>query len=63
VAPGWGRAEAVITRCAGFFCGGEIGPVGVKAFLHGFTATLALLLEDKPPRSANLGRGVQGETG
>jgi small ligand-binding sensory domain FIST len=24
---------------AGFFCGGEIGPVGGKAFLHGFTAT------------------------
>jgi small ligand-binding sensory domain FIST len=30
---------------AGFFCGGEIGPVGGKAFLHGFTATLALFLE------------------
>jgi small ligand-binding sensory domain FIST len=30
---------------AGFFCGGEIGPVAGKAFLHGFTATLALFLE------------------
>jgi small ligand-binding sensory domain FIST len=30
---------------AGFFCGGEIGPVGGKAFLHGFTATLAVFLE------------------
>ena len=30
---------------AGFFCGGEIGPVGGKAFLHGFTATLAIFLE------------------
>jgi small ligand-binding sensory domain FIST len=29
---------------AGFFCGGEIGPVGGRAFLHGFTATLALFL-------------------
>ena len=29
---------------AGFFCGGEIGPVGGKAFLHGFTATLAIFL-------------------
>jgi small ligand-binding sensory domain FIST len=29
----------------GFFCGGEIGPVGGKAFLHGFTATLAVFLE------------------
>jgi small ligand-binding sensory domain FIST len=35
------RTEAV----AGFFCGGEIGPVGGKAFLHGFTATLAVFLE------------------
>jgi small ligand-binding sensory domain FIST len=30
---------------AGFFCGGEIGPVGGKAFLHGFTATLTVFLE------------------
>jgi small ligand-binding sensory domain FIST len=30
---------------AGFFCGGEIGPVGSRAFLHGFTATLAVFLE------------------
>ncbi len=27
---------------AGFFCAGEIGPVGKKNFLHGFTASLAL---------------------
>jgi small ligand-binding sensory domain FIST len=25
--------------------GGEIGPVGGKAFLHGFTATLAIFVE------------------
>jgi small ligand-binding sensory domain FIST len=31
---------------AGFFCAGEIGPVGGKPFLHGFTATLALFLRD-----------------
>jgi small ligand-binding sensory domain FIST len=31
---------------AGFFCGGEIGPVGGKAFLHGSTATLAVFLCD-----------------
>ena len=30
---------------AGFFCGGEIGPVGGKSFLHGFTATIAVFLE------------------
>jgi small ligand-binding sensory domain FIST len=34
---------------AGFFCAGEIGPVGGRAFLHGFTATLALFLEDAVP--------------
>jgi small ligand-binding sensory domain FIST len=27
---------------AGFFCAGEIGPVGGESFLHGFTATVAL---------------------
>jgi small ligand-binding sensory domain FIST len=27
---------------AGFFCAGEIGPVGARNFLHGFTATLAI---------------------
>jgi small ligand-binding sensory domain FIST len=30
---------------AGFFCGGEIGPVGGRSFLHGFTATMAVFLE------------------
>jgi len=30
---------------AGFFCNGEIGPVGEKNFLHGYTASLALLVE------------------
>ncbi len=39
-------AETLGTQAlAGFFCGGEIGPVGGKAFLHGFTATLAVFLE------------------
>ena len=39
-------AEALGTQAlAGFFCGGEIGPVGGQAFLHGFTATLAVFLE------------------
>jgi len=33
---------------AGFFCGGEIGPVGGKAFLHAFTATLAVFLRSDP---------------
>ena len=30
---------------AGFFCNGEIGPVGAKNFLHGFTASLALFVK------------------
>ncbi len=30
---------------AGFFCGGEIGPVGGRVFLHGFTATLAVFID------------------
>ena len=30
---------------AGFFCNGEIGPVGQKSFLHGFTASLALFVK------------------
>ena len=29
---------------AGFFCNGEIGPVGGKPFLHGFTASIALIV-------------------
>ncbi|HET7625252.1 MAG TPA: FIST N-terminal domain-containing protein [Verrucomicrobiae bacterium] len=31
---------------AGFFCNGEIGPVGEKSFLHGFTASLTLFVRD-----------------
>jgi small ligand-binding sensory domain FIST len=30
---------------AGMFCAGEIGPVGGSAFLHGFTATIAVFLQ------------------
>lgn len=29
---------------AGFFCNGEIGPVGGRPYLHGFTASLALIV-------------------
>jgi small ligand-binding sensory domain FIST len=38
-------AELGVPSLAGFFCGGEIGPVGGRAFLHGFTATLAVFLD------------------
>jgi small ligand-binding sensory domain FIST len=37
---------------AGFNCAGEIGPVGGENFLHGFTASIALLTEDRPDESA-----------
>lgn len=30
---------------AGFFCAGEVGPVGGRNFLHGFTASLAVFYE------------------
>lgn len=30
---------------AGFFCNGEIGPVGEKNFLHGYTASLTLFVK------------------
>ena len=30
---------------AGFFCNGEIGPVGERNFLHGYTASLALFVQ------------------
>ena len=30
---------------AGFFCNGEIGPVGQRSFLHGYTASLALFVK------------------
>ena len=32
---------------AGFFCNGEIGPVGKTNYLHGFTASIALILPKK----------------
>lgn len=35
---------------AGFFCNGEIGPVGSGTYLHGFTASIALIIPDEPPQ-------------
>ena len=32
---------------AGFFCNGEIGPVGERAFVHGFTSVIGLFTEPK----------------
>ena len=31
----------------GFFCNGEIGPVGERNFLHGFTASIALVIPEE----------------
>jgi small ligand-binding sensory domain FIST len=30
--------------CVHLFCNGESGPIGERPFLHGFTASLALLI-------------------
>lgn len=35
-------AEELSIPAAGLFCNGEIGPVGGRSFLHGFTATMVL---------------------
>ncbi len=42
-------AQAVADRLgplplAGFFCNGEVGPVGSRNFLHGYTASIALVV-------------------
>lgn len=34
--------DALDAPAGGFFCAGEIGPVGGRNFLHGFTATMAV---------------------
>jgi small ligand-binding sensory domain FIST len=33
---------------AGMFCAGEVGPVGDRSFLHGFTASVLLFDPDEP---------------
>ncbi len=36
---------------SGFFCNGEIGPVGERNFLHGYTASLALFVQAEKAKS------------
>jgi small ligand-binding sensory domain FIST len=36
---------------AGFFCNGEIGPIGDRAFVHGFTSVIGLLTEPDVTRA------------
>jgi small ligand-binding sensory domain FIST len=39
------RAEAGAIPLAGFFAAGELGPIGGKNFIHGFTASVVLFEE------------------
>lgn len=39
--------ERLTDRVAGAFCAGEIGPVGPRSFLHGFTASLAVFRDEE----------------
>jgi small ligand-binding sensory domain FIST len=35
--------------CAGFFCNGEVGPVGKKNYVHGYTLSVALFMDKARP--------------
>ena len=39
------RAKVGPVPLGGFFCNGEIGPVGGSTFLHGYTSAFALFRE------------------
>jgi len=41
------RSFAGESAIAGFFCNGEIGPVGGKTYLHGYTSSLGIFREKK----------------
>ena len=41
-----GNALGEQVPVAGFFCGGEIGPIGGASFVHGYTASLAVFRPD-----------------
>ena len=42
-----GIVNSIVDSCvvAGFFAGGEIGPIGNRTFIHGFTSSLILFSE------------------
>ncbi|MBW3579232.1 MAG: FIST C-terminal domain-containing protein [Actinobacteria bacterium] len=40
-------ADALTDHLGGAFCAGEIGPVGPRSFLHGFTASLAVFHDER----------------
>lgn len=39
-------AEHTSAEAAGMFCAGEIGPVGARSYVHGFTASMALFSDN-----------------
>ncbi len=39
--------ERTSTELAGMFCAGEIGPVGNRSYLHGFTASMAFFTDNE----------------
>lgn len=49
------NAHVADCATAGFFAGGEIGPVGGKTFVHGFTSSLILFRSGGNPESDNSG--------
>jgi small ligand-binding sensory domain FIST len=44
-AAGLVRQKIGPVELTGFFCNGELGPIGDKTFLHSYTAALALFVE------------------
>ncbi|WP_419931716.1 FIST signal transduction protein [Candidatus Poriferisodalis sp.] len=42
-------AEHLSAEVAGMFCAGEIGPVGARSYVHGFTASMALFSDGDAP--------------
>jgi small ligand-binding sensory domain FIST len=48
---------------AGFFAAGELGPVGGRNFLHGFTASVALLRDHSAPPESGSGPGFDLDSG
>jgi small ligand-binding sensory domain FIST len=45
---------------AGFFCNGEIGPVGRKTFVHGFTATVGIIVRPSGSSCGSRGPNLVG---
>ena len=39
-------AKELGSPLAGFFCAGELGPIGGQNFLHGFTASMAVFVDN-----------------